>query len=235
MRVADVHGWKPRFRISYGALLLILVAILLLMPPLVEAGYGLLVVSTLFPALFVIGLFSVIEHRLLRLAALPLTVLVIAGDALVLAFDYQLPLATRFVDIAFLITVVVAILIDVMRSEQVTSDTILGGICVYLLIAMFFFMLYSSLELLTPGSFVGVEGRVGDAVGGARPLGRYPDLLYYSLVTMTTLGFGDITPVGALPRVLSAAEAVIGQLFVAILIARLVALHISQRQPGARD
>ena len=55
MSVADVQGWRPRFRISYGALLLILVAILLLMPPMVEAGYGLLVMSTLFPASFTAG------------------------------------------------------------------------------------------------------------------------------------------------------------------------------------
>jgi hypothetical protein len=234
MSVADIQGWRPRFRISYGALLLILVAILLLMPPMVEAGYGLLIMSTLFPALFVVGLFSVIEHRRVRLAALPLAVLVIVGDVLVLAFDVDLPLATRFIDIFFMILVASAILADVARSERVTSDTILGGICAYLLIGMFFFMLYSSIELLTPGSFVGVEGRVTDAVGGARPLGRYPELLYFSLVTMTTLGYGDITPAGSLPRVLAAAEAVIGQLFVAILIARLVGLQVSQGRPGGR-
>ena len=234
MSLADVSAWKPRFRVSYGALLLILVAILLTMPPLVEAGYGLLVVSTLFPALFVVGLVSVIEHRVVRLVALPLAVLVVTGDALVLAFDFQLPRAIRFIDIGFLIVVAGAILTHVLRADRVTSDTILGAICVYLLIAMFFFMLYSSLELMTPGSFIGVEGRVSDAVGGPRPLGRYPDLLYYSLVTMTTLGFGDITPVGALPRVLSATEAVIGQLFVAILIARLVGLQISHAQREGR-
>ena len=108
MSVADLRAWQPRFRISYGALLLILVAILLVMPPMVEAGYGLLVMSTLFPALFVIALFSVIEHRRVRLAALPLAVLVVAGDVLVLAFDFDLPLATRFIDIFFMILVAVA-------------------------------------------------------------------------------------------------------------------------------
>ena len=51
---------------------------------------------------------------------------------------------------------------------------------------------------------------------------------------MTTLGYGDITPVGSLPRVLAAAEAVIGQLFVAIMIARLVGLQVSQGRPGGR-
>ena len=72
-------------------------------------------------------------------------------------------------------------------------------------------------------------------MGGARPLGRYPELLYFSLVTMTTLGYGDITPVGSMPRVLAASEAVIGQLFVAILIARRVGLQVSQGRSGVRD
>ena len=122
MQLADIRDWRPRFRISYGALLAILVTILLVMPPMVAAGYGLLIVSTLFPALFVIGLFSVIDHPLLRLAALPLALMVIVSDVFVLAFGFDVPLVVRFIDIFFMIIVAIAILIEVMRADEVTTD-----------------------------------------------------------------------------------------------------------------
>jgi len=78
---------------------------------------------------------------------------------------------------------------------------------------------YSVLESIHPGSFATGEGQIE---GGRRLY------IYYSFVTITTLGYGDITPTTDLASTFSFLEAVIGQLYLAVLIARLVGVHIAQ-------
>ena len=111
-----------------------------------------------------------------------------------------------------------------------TADTVLGGVCIYLLLGVLFTEIFQFIEAAAPGSF---------ALGGQpleleQDLGahyeRYPAALYFSFVTLTTLGYGDITPVSPEARVLAITEAVIGQLYIAIFVARLVGLHLA----GAR-
>lgn len=119
----------------------------------------------------------------------------------------------------------VAVFAAVARESEVSADTISGGISVYLLIAVIWAVFFQLAELFEPGSF-----RLAD--GAASPTLR--DLLYFSVVTMTTLGYGDITPISYSTRMLATGEALLGQLFVAIFIARLVGLYAAQ-QHGKRD
>jgi hypothetical protein len=113
-----------------------------------------------------------------------------------------------------------------MKVKKVTTDTIFGAICAYLLLGITWTMVFSLIEILHPGSFLGGElvTTAADEVLVASP-GFF---IYYSFVTLTTLGYGDITPMTPPARLLSSLEAVTGQLYIAILIARLVALHIVQ-------
>jgi hypothetical protein len=118
------------------------------------------------------------------------------------------------------------VLIAVLREERVTADTILGGISVYLLIGIAFGILFLLLEWLAPGSF---------AVGGEPlPVPTVPDggsrmavLLYLSFVVITTLGFGDVTPTTEIARMLCAGEALFGQIYIAVFVARLIGLHVA--------
>jgi hypothetical protein len=111
-----------------------------------------------------------------------------------------------------------------LRSSDVTIDTIAGAACAYTLLAMVWGGLYLLLEFLRPGSFniaaVWRMGPTGDPSAA---------LVYFSFVTLTTVGYGDITPVWPGAGGLAVAEAVVGQLYLAITIARLVGLHTSQR------
>jgi len=97
---------------------------------------------------------------------------------------------------------------------------------VYLLLGLLWAVWYDSIEVLQPGSF-GVSAQKGEA--------SLPQLAYFSFTTLTTLGFGDIVPLRSLARSLVMLEALVGQLFPVILIARLVTLEIehqeSNRQP----
>ena len=118
-----------------------------------------------------------------------------------------------------------AVLLSVLQADRVTTDTILGGIIVYLLLGMVFVLLFSWLEHARPGSFL-VDGERLTELFPAVP-DRFSPLIYFSFVTLTTLGYGDVYPAGELAQMLCVGEAVVGQLYLAILVARLVGLHIS--------
>jgi len=118
--------------------------------------------------------------------------------------------------------------IALVKQHRVSVDTILGGINVYLLFAIGFMFLHGIVEVSNPGSYE-VQGQILTEVIGETPGVRAAGmLLYFSIVTMTTLGYGDIVPVAPVARMLCGVEAMAGQLYVAIFIARLVAIQIGQ-------
>jgi hypothetical protein len=111
----------------------------------------------------------------------------------------------------------VSILDDVFRSGRVTVDTLYGALGAYFLIGLGFAAVYEAIEVLAPASFQGI------VVDG----GSLENSVYFSFVTLTTLGYGDITPVSSPARAVAILEAVTGIVFSTILLARLVALYSS--------
>jgi hypothetical protein len=128
----------------------------------------------------------------------------------------------------FLLFTVGVILKYLFVAEQVTFDMICASLCVYLLLGVSWAIAYSLIGVIHPGSFhFALEETGGDAV--MRFEGERAFLaLYYSVVTLTTLGYGDIIPTSPLARTLAATQALTGQLYLAVLVARLVGLHIAQ-------
>jgi hypothetical protein len=120
----------------------------------------------------------------------------------------------------------VVVLRQALGGGAVTTDTIAGAICFYLLLGVIWALIYSLVELAHPGSFL--DG--GRPVGSAGHHSLVPELLYLSLVTLSTLGYGDILPVTPQARMLAALEGIIGPLYLAVLIARLVGLAASRPQ-----
>ena len=108
---------------------------------------------------------------------------------------------------------------QVVSSERADEDTVVGSICAYLFIALAFASLYTAIAASSPESF-----QLGDLSPGERLFDR---LAYLSLVTITTLGYGDIVPVSGLARSLVSLEAITGILFPSIVIARIVSLYTS--------
>jgi len=121
--------------------------------------------------------------------------------------------------IGYTVFVVLEFLIQVTKVD---TDTIYASICVYLLMSIAWAFWYSVLYFLEPGSFS--EGH-DLATFGQRAM---PGELYYSLVTLTTLGYGDVAPLTTAARMSAALEAVFGQIYVIVLVARLVGLNVSQ-------
>ena len=121
--------------------------------------------------------------------------------------------------IIFIGYIIVLILAHIFRQTEVDPETIYGAIVVYILIGLMWVFLYSLTEFLHPQSFSFSHELV---------LESRKALYYFSFVTLTTLGYGDITPVSDPAKSLAMLEAITGQMYIAVLIARLVGTHITQ-------
>ena len=126
--------------------------------------------------------------------------------------------------LGFLAFLASALLHAILEQERVTLDTIFGGICVYLLLGVAWSLVYSVLEYLQPGSFL-VDGLPLPGTGRPDEF-RREELIYFSFVTLTTVGYGDVLARSNPARALAAAEAVTGSLYLAVFVARLVGLHL---------
>jgi hypothetical protein len=134
---------------------------------------------------------------------------------------------SRAFSVVFFGYVGIALLRHVIRAREVDAEILFGAACVYLFFALVWGLLYELVETVQPGSL---------AIGG-RPLVAGEDfgtsIMYFSFVTLTTLGYGDIAPIGQFARVLAMLEAVLGQLFMVLLVARLVGVHTAQAMSTA--
>lgn len=107
-------------------------------------------------------------------------------------------------------------------TKEVTLNSIIGSICIYLLLGLIWVMLYLLLAEFSPQSFSGVEIRSWQE--------NFPKFIYFSFVSLTTLGFGDILPVSPLARFLVYMEAVFGAFYMAIVVSSLVSSGINRAQ-----
>ena len=121
----------------------------------------------------------------------------------------------------FLAFCAVIIIMRLLNEERVTVDSLAGAVSTYLLMGMAFASLYLCINTLTPGSFLLEPGGI-PLINGPEAVSDY---VYYSFVTLTTVGFGDALPISAAAKSLTIIEAVCGQMYLAILIAILVGKH----------
>ncbi len=112
--------------------------------------------------------------------------------------------------------------IRVMRAKSIGSEQICGAISVYLLLALVFARFYHLLEMVQPGGFVNQTSKLPPT---------YHDLIYYSFVTVTTVGYGDIVAANPAAKSLAMLEAIVGVFYLATLISRLTSLY----QPSRRN
>ncbi|MDJ0906134.1 MAG: ion channel [Woeseiaceae bacterium] len=123
----------------------------------------------------------------------------------------------------FIVIAVWCVATQVFTSQDITIDRVIGAITLYLLFGVLWAIAYAVIEQVDRGSFAGIT----------KPLvhGWSSDWLYFSFVTMTTLGYGDITPVSATARTFAYLQAVFGQFYITILVAGLVGAYITKYSP----
>lgn len=216
-----VDGLRERRRAWMGTsgmsvLLALLVFGIFVLPALVPEGsdHG-IVTDILLTLILVSGVIAVAEHHrfAVALVALGLVVIVARWGAWILPFRVS-ALYREISTVAAILVLAVAVGINVFAGGRQLSDRIFGAIVLYLLIGLMWTLAYSAVEASTPGAFHG--SKITDP--------SFFEWGYFSFVTLTTVGYGDITPVARVARSLANLEALIGQLYPAIIIARLVSL-----------
>jgi hypothetical protein len=135
--------------------------------------------------------------------------------------------------IGFLASVGYAVILHTARSPRVTMDTIYGAACVYFMLGLLWTSFYRLVFIADPESFRLPDTDAAVAVPGAANAW----FGYFSMITLATIGYGDITPVSPAARSLAMLEGLTGQLYLAITIARLVGLQITlgDRRPPTRS
>jgi len=126
---------------------------------------------------------------------------------------------TIFAGVLFFLFITGTIINHILHSEKVSTDTLYGAVCVYLLLGLLWASIYSFLEHLSPGIIFVTNN--SDVIGTLTA----NELIYYSYTTLTTLGYGDVTSFTPEGRIISVLEAIVGQLFLAFLVARLIAIY----------
>jgi len=200
-------------------LLLALIILLLGYPYMPDNLLGAFLGGMMSLLLLVAAIFAVRTHKYALLGACALAVIIIILS--VWAFvsgvrGHPLVEASFFLFYALTTTV---IFVEVIREREVTRNILTGIVCVYLLIGTAFATLFDFVETIHPGSFQFNTINAGDA-----PM-RWRNLLYYSFTTLTTTGYGDVTPASTHAQSLSIIEGIIGVLFVAVFVARLIGMY----------
>ena len=172
-----------------------------------------------------IGVLSLQSSQIAFRSSLPLVLGTIIVSALANAVDIvQLSyLHLLFMLIFFMITLKIAGT-QALFSGNVTKNSIIGSICIFLLLGLIGTVLYLLVAELLPMSFTGLDGQ--------RWQDNFPDLIYFSFVTLTTLGFGDLLPISPIARFLVYMEAIVGVFYMAIVVSSLVGSALNNRVKG---
>ncbi len=205
----------------YAILSFWIIVIIAIFPYFVNGNMGLFVFSLLVSFVLITAVFSITGRSKYALLALILIIpsLIMAWANLLLESDLLL-IASKALSLIVLALVTFSIFLEVVRSKTpIPRHIIWGAIAVYLLIGMSFAILFHLTNLITPGSFT-------YGLNPAEVL-TFSDFVYFSYVTLATLGYGDIVPTTSQARSFAILEAITGSLYLAILIAKIVSLSLS--------
>ena len=213
--------FKLEFK-GYKALMYALLVILLAFPALEDFTYVGIIIGLVLIAVLLIAVRAVAnQHRQIVISGILGTAAVIGyfGNLFGLGVSFELLGMLGFG--LFFLAVGIIIMTNIMlHIRQVTAELIYGSINVYLLVGISFAFTHAVVEFIQPGSISGLESlSMGDD--------SIMPYVYYSFVTMTTLGYGDLSPVTGPAASLAYIQAVFGQLYIAILVARLMGLYIA--------
>ena len=166
----------------------------------------------------ILGIGSLTAHRRVLWLGVALMIIGVVLNGSAAIYETQaLSIAALVFFLAFLLVMTGTALHQIVLATDISWNRIMGAVCVYLLLGSLWAVIYLLLYALAPDSFAGIDP----------PLSA-TEFQYFSFVTLTTLGFGDITPVTATAKAFVVLEAIVGQLYIAIMIAGLVGAYIAK-------
>ncbi len=207
------------FRLSMPEFLISLVLLLLVTPFLEDVAIGEVIESILLTLVLVMGVLAVGKNRRTLVLSMILVAPALVGKWLnhlwpnIFRAEFYIPTALLF--LAFVLWRLIRF---ILLSPRVNLEVLCAGLSMYLLLGVSWSFAYVLVSRLNAAAFTLPAGN----------LMRGDTSLYFSFITLSTVGYGDIVPVSHVARMLAAAEAIVGTLFMAVFIARLVALYSTQ-------
>ncbi len=211
--------------ISLTTLLVFLLVYIFLLYPLGQFTSVKLLTVLFFSIILISGAITASRNRVFRTFVFSWGVLTFGFLWVRYLFpDRTIVLVNTCLALFYMVLLTFLILGQALRDGDTTSRRIMGAVAAYLLIGMIWSLIYFFIALHIPGAFKGLEA----LLDGDREVLR-THFEYFSFTVLTTVGFGDIVPVNPIARMAVILEGVVGQLFPAILIARLVSLQVQSR------
>jgi hypothetical protein len=221
------EGYAERFARgdSYGLLLALLIGLYVLIAAESHRNlWGRFIISMLLGAVLLLAFHT--SHVRSRAFTIGIVLVVVADIAnfVQAAIGREGSDGSTFIMFLLILLAPIAILHRIVRHDTVSLETILGSICVYVLIAIAFAGIYGAINEAEPTGFFAQKVEPTNV-----------DFLYFSFITLTTVGYGDLSPGTSTGQVAVTFEAVIGQIFLVTLVARLVGLYGNKLRQQPRD
>ena len=187
----------------------------------VAFDYGLLSIMNLEILFLLILIFSIFLHRhdskLFKVTVVSLIIILIN----ILFFDNNQSVSQYFLKILIVSITIVELFREIFKTKIIDSHIISSAISIYVLVGIFWYLLFMFLLMIDPDSFY---------IRNFNPEMVSIDMIYFSFTTLTTLGYGDITPVSYTAKMWSITEAMMGVMFLAVMISRVVSLFGSKKK-----
>jgi len=218
-----LHVVKAVAQGRFTYLLGFLLSLMLIFPFAEEWTYGPPAMQLAYSFLLVSALYAVADNRWVFRAGILLFAAGLASHWWIVMTSSPVAVVTGVVcEIAFFGFIIAAVLRHVFGHERVTGDTIAGAVCVFFLIGIIWTLAYQAIHFFDHQAFNNVAAESFSSTAMV-------DLVYYSFSTLTTLGYGDITPLSRPARMFAVTEAIVGQIYLTVLVARLVGLYAPVR------
>ena len=201
------------------------IIVLLILSALLQGyKYGFIVLNVASSVVFVLGIYAAGRNKR------NVIILVILGLPWFLSeWIFTRSSETIFVSILFFLFITGTLIDHILHTRKVSADTLYAAVCAFLLIGLLWASIYNYLEYISPEIiFIKNNSDIVNTLSSN-------EYIYYSYTTLTTLGYGDITSLTPVGRMLSILEAITGQLFLAFLVARLVAIYTANAMRGNTD
>lgn len=224
---------NPRWpQYGFFALLTALLSFLVISPLLLRTPIGNIILVLLISMIMLASIYLLSEdpYPFYLSIALLVPTLIISGFNL-FEYSYISQMSSHILYLVFLIIAMYSILSHLFRYRSIDLNIIMGALCLYIMGAMSWGIIYMILEVTFPGSFNGVLTGPEDITALDKVNATFTSLIYFSVVTITTLGYGDIVPVSSIARSVAILETLFGVFYLGTIISTLIGLRLYQTRP----
>lgn len=225
---------KAFFRHRFAILFSLLICVLLIPPYFQALAWIHTLWSSLFTCVLLWALYSIAgTRRILLLAALFLIPTLVSTWLVEPGQEKYLAYLDNITNIIYFGLVCYYLSKYILTSRRATLEVILAAMCLYMMLAVLWAAIYTNLELYYPGAF-SFGGQLASEAGIDQS-NLFRHMIYFSLVTISTLGYGDVLPIHQVAQSWAVVETMIGQFYIAIILARLVSLYTVAEEAKMRE